>query len=98
MWAAYFLFDLCFVLAISIAFTVTITIQFKYWEGAEYMFPICLLHGICCIFVCYLTSLRATSQLSAFLWALVFMIIPYFCLGLTYTVSLSAYISSRGVA
>ncbi|KAK4175457.1 putative ABC transporter [Triangularia setosa] len=85
MWTAYLLFDLCFVLAVSIAYTVTISMQFKVWFGPEYMFIICLLHGITGIFISYIVSTWAKSQLSSFLWALGFNLLEYFGLALSYT-------------
>jgi len=87
MWTAYFLFDLCFVLAVSIAYTVTISMQFPYWEGPEYMFPVCLFYGITAILIGYIISTRAASQLSSFLWTLGFSCLTYFALALAYTVS-----------
>ncbi|KAK4672444.1 hypothetical protein QC763_103150 [Podospora pseudopauciseta] len=85
MWTAYFLFDLCFVLVVSIAYTVTISMQFPVWFGPEYMLIICLLHGITSIFVSYIVSTWAKSQLSSFLWALGFNLLAYFGLALAYT-------------
>ncbi|KAK0747945.1 hypothetical protein B0T21DRAFT_323272 [Apiosordaria backusii] len=85
MWTAYFLFDLCFVLAVSVAYTVTISMQFKVWYGPEYMFIICLLHGITGILISYIVSTWARSQLSSFLWALGFNLLAYFGLALSYT-------------
>lgn len=86
MWTAYFLFDLCFVIAVSLAYTVTITLQFPQWDGPSYMFAICLFHGIAAILIAYIVSTRAASQLSSFLWTLGFAAISYFALALAYTV------------
>src|SRR4051812_43369557 len=78
IWMAYFLFDLIFVVLISVAFTVTITMQFPYWLGSSYMFLIVLLHGMCGSLISYIVSIRASSQLSAFLWSLFFAVLGYF--------------------
>jgi ABC-type multidrug transport system ATPase subunit len=89
LWTAYFLFDLCFVLAVSIAYTVTISLQYPYWYEPGYMFPVVVLHGITGILVSYIVSTWATSQLAAFLWALGFNFISYFALAISFTVSAS---------
>jgi hypothetical protein len=86
IWMAYFLFDLIFVVLISVAFTVTITMQFPYWLGSSYMFLIVLLHGMCGSLISYIVSIRASSQLSAFLWSLFFAVLGYFGLALSYVV------------
>ncbi|KAK4160939.1 putative ABC transporter [Cladorrhinum sp. PSN259] len=91
MWTAYFLFDLCFVLIVSIAYTATISVQFPQWLEPAYMFPVCLFHGITGILLSYIVSTWARSQLSAFLWALGFNGISFFGLGLAY--ALPFYIS-----
>jgi len=83
---AYFLFDVCFVLAIAIAYTVTITVQFPYWGGSPFMFVVVLLHGMCGTLISYIVSIRASSQLSAFLWSLFLGVLPYFGIALSYTV------------
>ncbi|KAK3986660.1 putative ABC transporter [Cladorrhinum sp. PSN332] len=85
MWTAYFLFDLCFVLAIAIAYTATITAQFPEWLSPAYMFPVILFHGITGILLSYIVSTWARSQLSSFLWALAFNGISFLGLGLAYT-------------
>ncbi|KAK4449270.1 putative ABC transporter [Podospora aff. communis PSN243] len=85
IWMAYFLFDFIFVVLISVAYTVTITMQFPYWVGSTYMLPVTLLHGMCGILISYIVSIRASSQLSSFLWSLFFGIIPYFGMALAYT-------------
>jgi len=86
IWMAYFLFDVVFVVLISIAYTATINVQFPYWAGSSHMFVVVLLHGMCGILISYIVSIRASSQLSSFLWALFFGVIPYFGLALSYTV------------
>ncbi|KAK0657522.1 hypothetical protein B0T16DRAFT_386041 [Cercophora newfieldiana] len=88
IWMAYFLFDLIFVLLIAVAFTVTVTMQFPYWDGAAYMFPVVLLHGMCGILISYIVSIRASSQLASFLWALLFGVLPFFGLALAYILPL----------
>ncbi|KAK1755131.1 putative ABC transporter [Echria macrotheca] len=85
IWTAYFLFDLCFVVAVSIAYTVTITRQFPYWAGPSYMFAICFFHGIAGILTAYIVSTWAASQLSSFLWTLGLSAVAYFGLALSYT-------------
>ncbi|KAK0618479.1 hypothetical protein B0T17DRAFT_619068 [Bombardia bombarda] len=85
LWAAYFLFDLLFVLAISIAYTVTITQQFREWWEPAYMFPICFLHGIAGILFSYIISNVSGSQLSAFLWTLGYNALGFFALALATT-------------
>ncbi|KAK0632115.1 hypothetical protein B0T14DRAFT_559834 [Immersiella caudata] len=85
IWMAYFIFDLVFVVLISVAYTVTITMQFPYWVGSTYMLPVTLLHGICGILISYIVSIRASSQLSSFMWSLFFGALPYFGLALAYT-------------
>ncbi|KAK4231754.1 transcriptional repressor NF-X1 [Podospora fimiseda] len=85
MWTAYFLFDLCFVLAVAIAYTATITAQFPEWFGPGYMFPVILFHGVTGILLSYIVSTWARSQLSSFLWALGFNSVSFFGLGLAYT-------------
>ncbi|KAK4205213.1 putative ABC transporter [Triangularia verruculosa] len=85
MWTAYFFFDLCFVLVVSIAYTVTISLQFAVWFEPSYMFIVCLLHGITGILVSYIVSTWAKSQLSSFLWALGFNLLAYFGLAMSYT-------------
>ncbi|KAK0717520.1 hypothetical protein B0T26DRAFT_775989 [Lasiosphaeria miniovina] len=84
MWTAYFLFDLAFVTAVSIAFTITVSQQFPLWWGYAYMFPVCLLHGITAIVLAYIVSLRASSQLSGFLWAICFALLSWFAMVLAY--------------
>ncbi|GAB1310103.1 ABC transporter domain-containing protein [Madurella fahalii] len=83
LWTAYFLFDLCFVLAVSIAFTVTISLQFPFWYEPGYMFPVAFLYGITGILLSYIVSTWATSQLAAFLWTLGFSVLGYFVLALS---------------
>ncbi|KAK3320346.1 hypothetical protein B0T19DRAFT_468634 [Cercophora scortea] len=83
LWTAYFLFDLVFVLAVSIAYTVTISQQFPFWWGPGYMFPICLLHGITSMLIAYIVSIRATSQLSSFLWTLGISLVTYVIVALS---------------
>ncbi|KAH8890857.1 P-loop containing nucleoside triphosphate hydrolase protein [Thozetella sp. PMI_491] len=84
LWASYFLFDLCFVVAISIAYTVTISLQFPSWWKPEYMFPVCLFYGISLILFSYIISTRAKSQLSSFLWTIAISVMSYFALALAY--------------
>ena len=91
LWTAYFLFDLIFVVIISIAYTVTITQQFPFWWNPEYMFPICLLHGIVGILWSYIVSNRAKSQLSSFLWTLAANAAGFFVLALATMVSKQAF-------
>lgn len=85
MWTAYFLFDLCFVLAVAVAYTATVTVQFPQWFEPAYMFPVLLFHGITGILLSYIVSTWAQSQLSAFLWALGFNGVSFFGLALAYT-------------
>ncbi|KAK3689693.1 hypothetical protein B0T22DRAFT_177099 [Podospora appendiculata] len=85
LWTAYFLFDLVFVLVVSIAYTVTISQQFPFWWGPGYMFPICLLHGITSMLIAYIVSIRATSQLSSFLWTLGVSLVTYVIIALSST-------------
>lgn len=82
LWTAYFLFDLIFVLVISIAYTVTIMVQFSFWWKPGYMFPICFLYGITGILWSYIVSTRARSQLSSFLWTLAANALGFFALAL----------------
>ncbi|KAK3328837.1 hypothetical protein B0H66DRAFT_2680 [Apodospora peruviana] len=84
LWTSYFLFDLCFVLAVSIAYTVTISQQFPYWWNPGYMFVICLFHGTTSILFAYIVSSKAKSQLAAFLWVLGATLIAYLGMALTY--------------
>ncbi|KAK3370300.1 hypothetical protein B0H63DRAFT_486711 [Podospora didyma] len=84
MWTAYFLIDLIFVLAVSMAFTLTISQQFPFWWEPAYMFPICLLHGITGILVGYIISTRASSQLASFLWTLGLSGLAFFVMALGY--------------
>jgi len=85
LWTAYFLFDLCFVLAVSIAYTITISQQFSaFWWNPAYMFPICLFYGIAAMLVSYAISTRASSQLASFLWTLGFNGLSFFVFALAY--------------
>lgn len=85
LWTSYFLFDLLFVLAVSIAYTATISVQYPYWWGASYMFPVCLFHGIISIFIAYMISAKASSQLSSFLWTLGHNVFGYFVMAVATT-------------
>ncbi|KAM7205792.1 putative ABC transporter [Naviculisporaceae sp. PSN 640] len=85
LWTSYFLFDLVFVLAVSIAYTVTISIQYPYWWGASYMFPVCLFYGIISIFIAYMISTKASSQLASFLWTLGCNVFGYLIMALATT-------------
>ncbi len=87
LWTAYFVFDLCFVLIVSLAYAITISTQFSQWDSPWYMFPICLLHGAASILIAYIISTRAASQLSSFLWTAAVFFLSYFGLALAYTVS-----------
>ncbi|KAM7223143.1 putative ABC transporter [Rhypophila decipiens] len=82
LWTSYFLFDLIFVLLVSVAYTATISVQFPYWWGVPYMFPVCLLFGITGIFVAYIISSKASSQLSSFLWTLALNFLGYLVMAL----------------
>jgi hypothetical protein len=88
MWTAYFLFDFCFVLIVSIAFSVTVYSQFGgLWWQPLYMLPLCILYGTTCILISYAVSLKAPTQLAAFLWTLGYMMVAFLAPALAYTVS-----------
>ena len=82
LWTSYFLFDLCFVLVVSIAYTATVSQQFPYWWGQAYMFPVCLFHGVASILIAYIISTKASSQLASFLWTFGFNILGFFVMAL----------------
>jgi hypothetical protein len=88
LWTAYFLFDFCFVLVVSIAFALTIYGQFSgVWWKPLFMLPLCILYGITGILISYLFSLKAPSQLTAFLWTVGYMVVAFLSNALAYTVS-----------
>ncbi|OIW35226.1 P-loop containing nucleoside triphosphate hydrolase protein [Coniochaeta ligniaria NRRL 30616] len=83
MWTAYFLFDFCFVLVVSICFSMTIHSQFSgIWWQPLYMLPLCILYGITGILISYIISLKAPSQLAAFLWTIGYMVVAFLALGI----------------
>ncbi|KAB5536413.1 hypothetical protein GE09DRAFT_326681 [Coniochaeta sp. 2T2.1] len=87
MWTAYFLFDFFFVLIVSIAFSMTILHQFDgIWWKPLYMLPLCILYGITGILISYIVSLKAPSQLAAFLWTVGYMVLAFLALALAYTI------------
>ena len=87
LWTSYFLFDLVFVIIISVAYTATISAQFPFWWGPAYMFPVCFLYGMTGILTSYIISNRARSQLSAFMWTVAFLVLGFFALALAFAVS-----------
>ena len=95
LWVSYFLFDFCFALAVSIAYTVTISVQFPFWWQPAYMFPVCLLYGMTAILTSYIISLKARSQLSAFLWTVAWFVLGYFGLALAFAVRIPKSVGRR---
>ena len=66
LWFAYVLFDILFVLLISVVCTAIIASQATWWFAAGYMFPVLMLYGIAAILMVYAVSLVVDSQLAAF--------------------------------
>lgn len=56
------------------------------WWEPLYMLPLCILYGITGILISYIISLKAPSQLTAFLWTVGFMVLAFFGLALAYTI------------
>ena len=51
------------------------------------MLPLCILYGITGILISYIISLKAPSQLAAFLWTIGYMVVAFLALALAYTAS-----------
>lgn len=56
------------------------------WWEPLYMLPLCILYGITGILISYIVSLKAPSQLTAFLWTIGYMVFAFFVLALAYTI------------
>jgi ATP-binding cassette, subfamily A (ABC1), member 3 len=65
LWAAYALFDLMFIIIISVCAVVIWSTQYQGWYGLEYMFVVFLLYGMAGTAFSYVVSLFVPSQLAA---------------------------------
>ncbi|KAH8900634.1 P-loop containing nucleoside triphosphate hydrolase protein [Thozetella sp. PMI_491] len=76
LWFSYMLFDLIFVLVISVICTVMISSQAPFW-GIGHLWLIQFLYGIAAMLVAYIVSTFASSQPSAIAWSILIMVVEY---------------------
>ncbi|KAH8664418.1 hypothetical protein BX600DRAFT_512454 [Xylariales sp. PMI_506] len=76
LWLSYLLFDLMFVLLVSVACVGLIAIQGPFW-GLGYFWLVVFLSGIAATITSYIVSTFASSQPAAISWSILIMIIQY---------------------
>lgn len=69
LWAAYLLFDFCFVVLISIVNVIIFRAVSDDWYHLEYLLAVLILYGMASALISYVISLMARSQLAAFAFA-----------------------------
>ena len=87
LWLAYLLFDLVFILLISVLTVAIWASQYQGWYGLGYMFVVFFLYGLAATAFSYVVSLFVSSQMAAIAFTAVIQVI----IALLYFV---AYVSS----
>ena len=90
LWLAYLLFDLIFILLISVLTVAIWASQYHGWYGLGYMFVVFFLYGLAATAFSYVVSLFASSQMAAIAFTAVIQVI----IALLYFV---AYVPSRSL-
>ncbi|KAF2725675.1 ABC transporter [Polychaeton citri CBS 116435] len=75
LWLAYVLFDLIFILIISVFTVVIWSTTWAGWYGLGYMFPVLVLYGLAATVFSYVVSLFVSSQLAAFAFSAVIQVV-----------------------
>ena len=75
LWLAYLLFDLMFIVLISVLTTAIWASQYSGWYGLGYMFVVFLLYGLAATAFSYVVSLFVSSQIAAIAFTAVIQVI-----------------------
>lgn len=66
LWLAYTLFDFAWVILVSVVSTILLSTFHSHWYQLGYLSVVFLLYGLSSVLLCYIVSMFAKSQLSAF--------------------------------
>ncbi|KAI0125601.1 hypothetical protein BJ170DRAFT_702677 [Xylariales sp. AK1849] len=86
LWSSYMLFDLMFVLLISLACTGVISTQLYFW-ALGYLWFVMFLYGTAAMLASYIVSTFAGSQPAAVAWAMLVMIVECILSIITFIIS-----------
>ncbi|KAK9774832.1 hypothetical protein SCAR479_08387 [Seiridium cardinale] len=77
LWLSYMMFDMIFVLIISVVCTALISVIPTHFWGIGHLWLVQFLYGIAALLMSYIVSTFSSSQPAAIAWAMLIMIVEY---------------------